>query len=78
MRFEGKSAIVTGAASGIGRAVAERLAREGARIVIGDRDAAGLAETAATIGPAAHAMLLDVADPAACAGVVAEAAARHG
>lgn len=41
-RFEGKVAIVTGAAGGIGRAVAELLARDGARIVAVDRDAAAL------------------------------------
>ena len=38
MRFEGKTAIVTGGASGIGRATAQRLAREGARVWIGDID----------------------------------------
>ncbi|SFR90947.1 SDR family NAD(P)-dependent oxidoreductase [Sphingomonas jatrophae] len=78
MRFEGKSAIVTGAASGIGRAVAVRLAREGARVVIGDRNAEGLAETAAMIGEAAQAQPFDVADPAACAQIVAATVERHG
>ncbi len=41
MRFSGKRAVVTGGASGIGRATAHRLADEGARVVIGDIDAAG-------------------------------------
>lgn len=78
MRFEGKSAIVTGAASGIGRAVAIRLAREGARVVIGDRNEAGLRETADMIGAAAHAVAFDVADPDACAQIVATTVDRHG
>lgn len=42
MRLEGKVAIVTGAASGIGRAIAERFAREGARLALTDIDSAGL------------------------------------
>ena len=41
MRFEGKRAVVTGAASGIGRATALRLAEEGATVLIGDIDVAG-------------------------------------
>ncbi|HVH06816.1 MAG TPA: SDR family NAD(P)-dependent oxidoreductase [Myxococcota bacterium] len=42
--LRGKVAVVTGAASGIGRALAERFAREGMRVVLADVDAAGLAE----------------------------------
>ncbi len=48
-RFENKVAIVTGAASGIGRATALRLAREGARLAICDVNLAGLDETACLV-----------------------------
>ncbi|HVM65278.1 MAG TPA: glucose 1-dehydrogenase [Acidimicrobiales bacterium] len=49
-RLDGKVAIVTGAASGIGRATAERLASEGARVVVADLNGAGAKEVAAGIG----------------------------
>ncbi|HZQ83330.1 MAG TPA: glucose 1-dehydrogenase [Acidimicrobiales bacterium] len=49
-RVEGKVAIVTGAASGIGRATAERLASEGARVVVADVNGPGAKEVAAAIG----------------------------
>lgn len=48
-RFDGKTAIVTGAASGMGRAIAQRLASDGASVFAIDINAAGLAETAAEI-----------------------------
>jgi dihydroxycyclohexadiene carboxylate dehydrogenase len=48
-RFEGKVAVVTGAAQGIGRATAERLAREGARVIIVDRAAEVAKETVGTL-----------------------------
>jgi L-xylulose reductase len=59
-RFAGQSALVTGAASGIGRAVARRLAAEGATVVGVDLDAAGLDETFASI-PHARVVVADVA-----------------
>jgi 3-hydroxybutyrate dehydrogenase len=60
MRMQGKVAIVTGAASGIGRAIAERYVAEGARVCIAD--IRGAAETAKAIGPAAFGVQMDVTD----------------
>jgi NAD(P)-dependent dehydrogenase (short-subunit alcohol dehydrogenase family) len=62
----GDVAVVTGAASGIGRATALRLARDGYLIAMMDLDATGLAETRAQIqraGGEAHAFPVDVCDP---------------
>ncbi len=47
--FTGKSAAITGAGSGIGRALAQHLARDGCAVFLSDVDAAGLAETAASL-----------------------------
>jgi len=80
-RFTGKVALVTGAASGIGRATALRLASEGALVFATDIDDTALAETVAAIaagGGEAVARRLDVADPAACRDAVAAAVARFG
>ena len=65
-RFTRSVALVTGAGSGIGRATAARLAREGARVACVDLDEQGVAETAATVtgaGSTAFALSCDVADP---------------
>ena len=51
MRLEGKSAIITGAARGIGKAFAERYVREGATVAIADITLEGAEATAAEIGP---------------------------
>ena len=58
--LEGRVAVVTGAGSGIGRQAAQTFAEAGARVVIGDIDEAGLAETAASVGAAATVLRTDV------------------
>jgi len=60
MRFEGKNAVVTGAARGIGAATAQRLASEGARVVVADFDEPTAQETAQRIGNGAVAIRCDV------------------
>jgi NAD(P)-dependent dehydrogenase (short-subunit alcohol dehydrogenase family) len=76
-----KVAIVTGAASGIGRATAELFAREGARVLIADLDETGGANTAAAIteaGGEAIVLRTDVTRAADNAAMVAAAVARWG
>ena len=63
-RFDGKVAIVTGAAGGIGEAYARALAAEGARVVIADMDVERGGSVAATLGDQALFVRTDVADPA--------------
>jgi len=76
----GRVAFVTGAASGIGRAIAARLGAEGAAVVLADRDAAGAATAAGELGgpDVAVAIEVDVSDEAAVAAAVREAAATFG
>jgi NAD(P)-dependent dehydrogenase (short-subunit alcohol dehydrogenase family) len=64
-RFAGRVAVVTGGVSGIGFAICRRLAAEGARLAIWDRDQAALEGVAARLGVAVLTQSLDLVDPAA-------------
>ncbi len=78
-RFDEKAVLVTGAASGIGRATVERLATEGAAVACIDWDEAGAAaaaEAATDLGSTAFAMRCDVSDEAAVQATVAGAVER--
>jgi NAD(P)-dependent dehydrogenase (short-subunit alcohol dehydrogenase family) len=77
-RLEGKAVLVTGAASGIGRASAIMMAAEGARVVLADINQAGIEAAAAEIGPAATAIPYDAADGASCRALVDRAVGALG
>lgn len=77
MEFSGKNVLVTGAASGIGRATAIRFAADGAKVTIGDRNAEGLAETAAMMASPPVVQVFDATDFASCRALV-DIAAQDG
>jgi len=80
-RFEGKVCLVTGAAAGIGRATALRLAEEGASIAAADINEEGAAEVARCIreaGGSCEAIRFDAIDEGSCRDLVASAAERLG
>lgn len=76
-RLEGKSALITGSARGIGRAFAQAYIHEGARVAIADIDLQRAQATATELGPNAYAVRMDVTDQSsinqAIAAVVAQA-----
>jgi NAD(P)-dependent dehydrogenase (short-subunit alcohol dehydrogenase family) len=81
IRFDGKTAIVTGAGSGIGAAIAHALAASGAVVFVSDLDGAkagAVAEAIGTAGGQAHAATTDVADAAAVEALIARAEAKTG
>lgn len=79
MRFAGKSILVTGAASGIGRAAALAFAAEGGRVVCADRaDVAGTVDAIVAEGGTAIGCTIDAGDDADVARAVALAVDRHG
>jgi 3alpha(or 20beta)-hydroxysteroid dehydrogenase len=70
--LDGKSVVVTGAARGLGAAIAAACVGHGAQVIITDVLEAELADTAAALGPAATATRLDVSDPGSWAELAAD------
>ena len=80
-RLRDQVAVVTGAANGLGQAIAERLAGEGASVVLGDIEAAGLTRTAATIAAAGGEAVTvegDLTEEAPAARLIGRAVERFG
>ena len=71
MRIDGKRAVVTGGAVGIGRAIALRLAAAGAEVVVADIDVAGGSRTCELIGSSARFVQVDMRDDAAVTDLMA-------
>jgi 2-hydroxycyclohexanecarboxyl-CoA dehydrogenase len=81
MRFKEKVVIVTGAAGGIGTAIAQRFAAEGARVIVTDMNGEGLKATTAAIqatGGRARSFVADIATADGCRAVIADALAHEG
>lgn len=77
-RFEGRVAVVSGAAQGIGRAVADRLGSEGATIVAVDINGPGAEAAAKAIGGKSFGAQCDIGDPAAVAALFKTVEAKAG
>ncbi|HEY8014907.1 MAG TPA: SDR family oxidoreductase [Dongiaceae bacterium] len=77
-RFEGRVALVSGAAQGIGKAVAERLGSEGATVVAVDIQSDGAAATAKAIGGKSFAHAADIGDPGSVAKLFAAVESKAG
>ena len=77
MKLQGRVAIVTGAAQGIGKAIADKLAEEGASVIVADINEAGAKAVAAGL-PTAVGIGTDVSDPAAVQSMVAAAVSTYG
>lgn len=75
-RLEGTTALITGAARGLGLAMGRRFREEGAEVIVNDLEAEAAEKAAAEIGGSA--LAADVSDPAAVAAMFEQVAARHG
>ena len=77
-RLEGKTALITGAARGIGAAFAARYVDEGARVMIADIDTTRAAETAKSLGPRAASVEMDVTSQDSIDAAVAQTVTQFG
>lgn len=77
-RLQGKVAIITGGANGMGRLACEKFAEEGAKVVVADLDQTAVDEVAASIGDAAVGVAVDVRDPEQVRAMVAAAVDSFG
>ena len=76
--LDGRRAVVTGGAQGIGRAIAERLLASGASVTLWDRDAGELGAAREALGPDAGTVVVDVADPGSVERAAAETVGATG
>ncbi len=81
MRFQDKVVVVTGAAGGIGAAIVQRFASEGARVVVTDVNAEGVAATVAAVrvaGGRARGVVSDISKVDGCRAIIADTLAQEG
>ncbi|OYV67051.1 MAG: 3-oxoacyl-ACP reductase, partial [Acidiphilium sp. 21-66-27] len=77
-RFEGKTAVITGGAAGIGLAAATRIIAEGGNAILWDRSREAIVAAAQDLGPSCSGVSLDVTDLRALERAAAEAVREHG
>ena len=78
MQLKDKVSVITGAARGIGKAIAERYVKEGAKVVIADLNEEAANAAASALGPNAFALKLDVTNQASIDGMVADTVSKFG
>jgi NAD(P)-dependent dehydrogenase (short-subunit alcohol dehydrogenase family) len=78
MQLKDKVSVITGAARGIGKAIADRYVKEGAKVVIADLNEEAANAAASALGPNAFALKLDVTDQASIDAMVTAAVSKFG